>query len=95
MLLFEGYSFNVQMHVVVEGLASLDTEHDKKIFMKESRIEEFFVPRNALWGKLQKIELQTDIEISDVEQCEGHWKKMTNYVNEYVSTALKLYQDAE
>lgn len=95
MLLFEGYIFNVQMHVILDSISMMDKTADNAIFKKTTRRDRYYLPRNRLWSKLQQIELQTEIQTQEVELCQRYMKQITEYVDDYVSAALAVFEQAQ
>lgn len=83
------------MHVILEALSELEESEKKEVFLKKTRTMFFYVPRNKIWTKLQQIELQSQIEIKEIEVCEKYWKTLSDFVNLYLSSAIELYEKAQ
>lgn len=94
MLLFEGYTFNVQMHVILDALSKLDVNEKKNVFRRKARVERYYKPRNRLWAKLQSMELKKSVKEEEIETCEKYWNSMTKFVEDYVTSALDVYSQA-
>lgn len=91
MLLYEGYIFNVQMHVILDALSQLEVDGED-IFRKQTRVEKYYKPRNKLWSLLQSLELQSEVEDRDLDNCESLWGVITTFIDEYLVKAMSVYQ---
>jgi hypothetical protein len=94
MLLFEGYIFNIQMHVILDALSKLDLDEEEDIFKKGTRVEKYYKPRNRFWSNLQQLELQSEVKVKEVEDCEKDWNQIITFVDDYIMTAMKVYNKA-
>lgn len=78
------------MHVILDALSKLEVE-EEDVFRKQTRVERYYKPRNKLWSLIQEMELESEVQEKEINNCEVLWSIISSFIDEYLVKAMAVY----